>query len=162
MLHAQCRDAQTDAILDDGVRIDWKWLRFSRVGRSEDVSALSTRGLFLRVADFLATGGFRPRQLPHYLSDYEFTIRAKRLGIRPLVDSRLRLWTKQNEGMTSTLGTEAAWQVLFSRKNPLHPRAWIMFVILACPWPWKPTSLLIVGVRSMRIWAGLAKSKPST
>jgi GT2 family glycosyltransferase len=46
----------------------------------EAANCASTHALFLRVADFLDIGGFHPVLLPHYGSDYEFTIRAWRKG----------------------------------------------------------------------------------
>jgi len=42
----------------------------------------STRALFLRIGDFLDVGGFHPILLPHYASDYEWTIRAWRKGYK--------------------------------------------------------------------------------
>lgn len=43
-----------------------------------ELNCASTRGLFLSSKDFIKTKGMRPMLLPHYFSDYEFTIRAKR------------------------------------------------------------------------------------
>lgn len=45
-----------------------------------DVS--SSRSLFVRVGDFIKIGGFHPVLLPHYASDYEWTARAVRKGLR--------------------------------------------------------------------------------
>jgi GT2 family glycosyltransferase len=149
MLHAQCRDEETDEVLDDGVRVDWRRLCFSQVHDTEQVNCLSTRGLFMRVTDFLASGGFRPRLLPHYLSDYEFTIRAQRQGLSPLIDPRLRLWTQWRSQPAPATGLIATWRGLVSKKNPSDPYAWIMFVALACPWPWKPLGLLRVCKRTL-------------
>jgi GT2 family glycosyltransferase len=149
MLHAQCREEGSDELLDDGVRVDWRRLRFSQVQDGAQVDCLSTRGLFIRVHDLLASGGFRSAQLPHYLSDYEFTIRLRRQGVRPMIDPRLQLWTRRHAPAASTGGWRAAWQVLFSRRNPSDPRAWLAFVLLSCPWPWKPLCLLRVGKRTI-------------
>lgn len=150
MLHAQCRDEQTDELLDDGVRVDWPRLSFTQVHDSKQVNCLSTRGLFMRVADFLAAGGFHPRLLPHYLSDYEFTIRAQRQGIKPMIDPCLRLWTQRHQSVAAApAGSLAQLRGLFARKNPADPAAWFMFVLLACPWPWKPLNLLRVCMRTV-------------
>ncbi len=149
MLHAQCREESSDQLLDDGVRVDWRRLRFSQVHDSEQVNCLSTRGLFLRVADFLASGGFRPRLLPHYLSDYEFTIRLRRQGVSPMIDPRLQLSTPRHAPAQPSTGWCAAWRTLFSRRDPLNPRAWLAFALLSCPWPWKPLCLLRVCLRTL-------------
>ena len=45
-----------------------------------DGDCASTRSLFLRVGDWKRIGGFHPVLLPHYASDYEWTIRAHRKG----------------------------------------------------------------------------------
>jgi GT2 family glycosyltransferase len=62
--------------VDSGVCVDWDKLTFNQAKNKEEINCLSTRGLFLTVEDFLDIGGFHPVILPHYLSDYEFTIRA--------------------------------------------------------------------------------------
>lgn len=59
-----------------GVYADLKKLTFRQAKTKDEINCLSTRGLFLRVKDFKKIGGFYPKLLPHYLSDYEFTIRA--------------------------------------------------------------------------------------
>ncbi len=150
MLHARCLDKQTGDLLDDGVNVDWKRMTFSQVHNSDQINCLSTRGLFLRVSDFLATGGFRPRQLPHYLSDYEFTIRAQRGGVTAVIDPQLRLWTDRHDKATSDAeGSLDGWRLLFSRKNPADPRAWLWFVLLSCPIRYMPVNLLRVCARSL-------------
>ena len=149
MLHAQCREESSGQLLDDGVRVNWRRLRFSPVHDSTQVDCLSTRGLFIRVDDFLDSGGFRPASLPHYLSDYEFTFRLRRRGVKPMLDPRLKLWTDWRVSATPSVGWSAARRVLFSRRNPSDPRAWMVFVLLSCPWLWKPWCLLLVGKRSI-------------
>lgn len=49
------------------------------------VDALSGRGLLLPVAGLQAVGGMRPRWLPHYLADYDLTVRLKARGWKLLV-----------------------------------------------------------------------------
>jgi len=104
MLHAQCWDESNDELVDDGVFVDWRRLTFNKVHDSEQVNCLSTRGLFLRVSDLLDSGGFRPRMLPHYVSDYEFTNRLMRQGVVPLIDPRLKLWTHWYQPRNRSLG----------------------------------------------------------
>ena len=158
MLHAQCRDEGDDELLDDGIGVDWRRLAFRPVHASDEVDCLSTRGLLMTVEGIRRTGGFRPRWLPHYLSDYEFTLRAGRRGIRPLLDPAFfvrspRKPTAQEraDGLASTVAS------LFAKNNPVNPAAWFMFALLASPWVYKPWNLMQVGVRTL---VRLARHKP--
>ena len=90
LLLAQAYRARSGEFLDAGVKADWRRLQFTPVRDPAAADCLSTRGLFLRLEDFLALGGFHPWLLPHYGSDYEFTARAKRRGYRLLSDPAVR------------------------------------------------------------------------
>ena len=143
---------QTGRLLGGGVRIDWQTLQICQARTPQEVNCLSTRGLLLTVGDFLALGGFRPRWLPHYLSDYEFTIRASRRGMNLQVAEDLRLLVdEQTTGFHEF--AEGPFREFcknyFSRKSDANPFAWSMFIVLACPWPWKLLSI-------MRVWYGTA------
>src|SRR5262249_10050127 len=92
ILLAQLYNLQTRMFVDVGVRADWKSLTFESVSKPEDVNCQSTRGLFLYWSDFLEIGGFHPRLLPHYLSDYEFTMRAYDRGFAMISDPSVRLF----------------------------------------------------------------------
>jgi len=61
-----------------GATVNWRKLQFKPALAPEDVDVFPTRGLFLRRDDFIDLGGFHTVLLPHYLSDYEFTLRAAR------------------------------------------------------------------------------------
>ncbi len=105
----------------------------------------------MRASDFLEIGGFYPRLLPHYLSDYEFTIRAHRKQMSLLRDPSLKLWTcEEREGNLSDEENVAFIRKYFSKKNPTEPFAWTSFIVLACPWPWKPVHLVRVWIRAIR------------
>jgi GT2 family glycosyltransferase len=91
---AFCRE--TNGLLDCGIHVDWRRLKFEPPLSSDEIDCFSTRGLFLRMGAFRRIGGFHPILLPHYLSDYEFTIRAHRKGFRLVCDSRLRLWMDES------------------------------------------------------------------
>lgn len=150
MLHARCLDEATNEVLSDGVRVDWRRLTIGPVNDEQQTNCLSTRGLFMHLNDFLATGGFRPNLLPHYLSDFEFTIRAHRQGVRPILDSRLYLWTSRGEAVpVAGNGIIARLKQAFSAKNPSNPRAWLIFVLLCSPWQWVPFNLARVCARTL-------------
>jgi GT2 family glycosyltransferase len=74
--------------VDRGAIADLTRLRFRAAEFGETPNCLSTRGLLMEAKTFQQSGGFRPRLLPHYLSDYEFTIRLHRRGTPLVVDER--------------------------------------------------------------------------
>jgi GT2 family glycosyltransferase len=152
LLLAPSYSKQTERLLGGGVRIDWRTLNICQAATAQEVNCLSTRGLFLTVGDFLGLGGFYPRLLPHYLSDYEFTIRAGRRGMNLHVADDLRLLVdEQTTGFHkfAEMSFREFCKNYFSRKSDASPLAWSMFIALACPWPWKLLSWL-------RIWYGSA------
>lgn len=153
LLLAHCYSQQSGELLDSGTEVRWRTLTFAPAATPERVNCLSTRGLFLRVADFMKTGGFRPRLLPHYGSDYEFSIRAARKGLRLEAHPDLKLWVdEERTGHHDVLGERslASLARLFSTRTVANPLRWSVFVLLACPWRWKALSLL-------RVWWGGSK-----
>ena len=140
LLLARSFSLSSGDLLDAGVHTDWRRFRFEKAERPEDVNCLSTMGLFLRVKDFLDIGGFHPRLLPHFTSDYEFTMRAYHKGFALITDPALRLWL--NEETTWNKEDKGApfgpfLRTLFSKKSPVNPLVWTFFIALACPWRWK-------------------------
>lgn len=148
LLLAYCFSQQTGDLLDSGTHVDWMRLIFENASAPERIKCLSTRGLFLRVSDFIRIGGFYPRLLPHYGSDYEFTIRARRKGYVLTADPTLKLWvdtTTTGYHETGTVSFAPSMQRLFSNRTLANPVRWAWFILLACPLPWKLLSLLRVG-----------------
>ena len=76
LLLAQIQEGKNSPPRESGYNVDLKTLSFSHASSSSDINCLTTRGLFLRWRDFVDIGGFHPKILPHFLSDFEFTIRA--------------------------------------------------------------------------------------
>jgi len=140
-------DRATGRQLDAGVHVDWRRLSFAQAARPEEVNCLSTRGLFLRLGDLRALGGFRPRLLPHYASDYEFTIRAHRRGWRLLTDPTLRLLMDPGTSGERQISASSFGDFLrryFSRRSVRNPLTWTAFILLACPWRWKARHLAYI------------------
>jgi GT2 family glycosyltransferase len=73
--------AEGNNLFDRGVKADLNRLTFEPASEPSEINCLTTRGLFLRWQDLQQIGGFYPRWLPHYLSDFEFTLRAHRRGL---------------------------------------------------------------------------------
>ncbi len=148
LLLARQVDAATGAEIDHGggVRADLARLRFAAARDATEINCLPTRGLFLRWRDWRRTGGFRPAVLPHYLSDYEFTLRAARSGLalRVARQATVRVQTTQTgRSLTNLFGEPRArrFRQLLSPRFKDNPVTWSCFVALAVPaarrpWLW--------------------------
>lgn len=150
---ALCYCRQDGRLLDAGVRVDWGRFAHEPVTTVDEINCLSTRGLFMRAGDFFATGGFHTTLLPHYGSDYEFTIRAGRLGMRLLTDPSLFLRVDSTTTGSHSVGRASLWvelKTLFSKRSVLNPWYRSVYIALACPWRWK---LLNWG----RVWTDAVK-----
>ena len=156
LLLARQRDAvnKSETPGGGGVRADLWRLRFSPEANPAAVNCLPTRGLFLRWGDVGRTGGFHPQLLSHYFSDYEFTLRAHRRGLRLRVAEKAGLFFHSDQtGWSRTdLFSRPRGQrlaLLFSRRFKENPLTRSGFVWLAVPlWrrPW-------VG---LRVWGGFS------
>jgi GT2 family glycosyltransferase len=140
-------------LFDGGIHADWKRLKFSLETNPDKINCASTRGTFLYVSDFLTIGGFYPRLLPHYASDYEFTIRAYRKGFALLPDERLQLYANESSTGIFNFKNERSYRSFlahfFSKKYMLHPVYYSNFILLACPWPWKIFHVLVLWTSSL-------------
>ncbi len=144
VLLAQCYSKQSGCLIDAGVHVDWRRFTFAQAATPDEINCLSTRGLFLRAKDFVAIGGFYPFLLPHYGSDYEFTIRAWRLEMTLMTHPSLFLVLNEETGGYLSFAAEnrrESLRRLFSCKSVHNPLVWFCFVMLACPWPWKIVNL---------------------
>ena len=147
LLLAQFQEGDNAPPQETGLHFDFKKLTFSAPSSSNDINCLSTRGLFLKWTDFENIGGFHPTLLPHFFSDYEFTIRAHNKGYKCLTSSEVTLST-----MSLTKGKLQIdyssyfrlWRSLFSKKAIYNPIYQISFVFLVCPMKWIPRNLLKV------------------
>lgn len=154
LLQAQCYSMQTELCLDVGTKADFNTFTFSTPNSYEEINCLSTRGLFISWQDLQKVGDFHPKLLPHYLSDYEFTIRAHRKGLTLCTQPELKVWL--NEETTGfhpreKLQFTSILKRYFSRRSSSNKIDWTMFVLLACP---KDKILINLG----RVWInGLVK-----
>lgn len=139
---------QATGTVDSGARFNPITLRFRGVRPGEAPNCLSTRGLILSAGVFKRSGGFRPDRLPHYMSDYEFTLRLQRQGVALLTDPRFRMTVRLELTGGERFrrnGLRAFWAEAFSNRakyNPLHTSA---FAMLTCP-PW------VVPLHLLRVW----------
>jgi GT2 family glycosyltransferase len=135
----------------DEVGVSWDWKRLQAVGVTDmaDVSCFSTRGLFLHVADFLRLGGFRPLLLPHYLSDYEFSMRAHRKGLAFITSPDVFLRFDDSQALTGIRSTEGysalkSLRMNLSTRSTDNPFHWTSFILLTCPARYIPLNLIRV------------------
>ena len=132
--------------------VSWDWAKFDWKGVKSDEKAdcFSTRGLFLWARDFLNIGGFHPILLPHYLSDYEFTMRARRKGYALATSPSVHL--RYNEELSGIREQSQPSALEYLRKNlsiksANNPVYWSCFILLAAPVRHMPRSLAVVWKR---------------
>jgi GT2 family glycosyltransferase len=155
LILAVCYDKQSKKAIIAGVDINWEKFTFRECYINEKINCLSTRGLFLRFKDIQKIGGFHRFLLPHYFSDYEFTTRAYRKGFKLIADPQLKLWVDiQEDDNTDNISKKISFRgilkELFSKKNPTNPFYSIIFILLACPWKYKLTNILMICVKSLK------------
>jgi GT2 family glycosyltransferase len=136
LLLAEPISAQTGESTGIGATVDWSKLSFKAAATVAESKVFPTRGLFLRLQDFLGLGGFHTVLLPHYLSDYEFTLRAARRGFALRADPSVRLVMDEDTTGIRERDLTNPWAYLRSvltikaTKNPIY---WTTFVLLAAP-----------------------------
>ncbi len=147
------KEESQDTLIDSGVYINWKRLDFNLKVESGIANCCSTRGLFLNIGDFLSIGGFFPKVLPHYLSDYEFTHRAYSKGYKIITNPSLKLFTSENttgNHYIKKTSFKNYVKILFSVKYVGNPIYFSTFILLACPFYLIPLNLL-------KVWYGVIK-----
>jgi len=100
----------------------------------------STRSLFLTVGDWLYIGGMHPHLLPHYASDFEFTIRGWRKGLE--IRSFKNLNCTFDEGATGENDySRLTLRKMFSKRSGCNPFYRLSFVLLSTPPKYLPAHL---------------------
>jgi GT2 family glycosyltransferase len=138
---------------DRGVRADLRRLQFRLASDASEINCLSTRGLMLDLLAFVRSGGFRPRLLPHYLSDYEFTLRGARRGARLTSCESFKLrMDPESTGFRQPPqhGFRKFVRSSFSTKSMFNPLRVSIFVLLCCP-------VWVVPFHLAGIWAGFVR-----
>jgi len=143
-----------NSIYDAGMKIDWKRGKIISLGPQylnelqesqlyqEDINILSTKGTLYPVEVFRRVGNFDQKHFPHYLSDYEFSCRAKKNGFKLILSYqsivyndtiRTGLW-KNKKGI---LGLKEIWDLLFSRRSKVNIIDNFKFIKYCCPKEYK-------------------------
>lgn len=133
---------------ETGVYFDVRTWRHRIARHAGEINCLATRCLFVRWGDLCAIGGFRPRLLPHYFSDYEFTLRAHRRGFRLATDPDIAVRINPDATGFHEFSSLSSWgeiKKLFSKKSAANPIYASIFAILVSP-PY------LVPLNVLRIW----------
>lgn len=154
MLLPQVLNKKTGLVEETGVEADLKKLTFRPATSPDAINCLPTRGLFMRMSELRKVGDFYPRLLPHYLSDYEFTIRANRMGVHLMTSPKLLIsFDEETTGFRNFEGLSMFEFVrrYFSIKSAANPVYWTTFILLTSPKLLMPWNIL-------RIWLSAAKA----
>jgi GT2 family glycosyltransferase len=129
----------TEEIWRNYLTYNIKKYRFDIDKNNTKIICMHTRGLFIRYNNFLDIGGFYPKLLPHYLSDYEYTYRAFKKGFKLAVDKSLKIevdekltGVKWNQEITS-LSIKEFLSMHFSKKYSYNPIYTLNFGYLTLP-----------------------------
>lgn len=136
LLLAQSIDETTMEPVESGVVADLKMHRFTVAKKGEVINCLSTRGLLLRFSDIIEIGGFYPKILPHYGSDYEYTIRAYKKGFQLRTIPSFHLEIDHDEtGMHFLPDSDVLGAIrnVFSKRYVPNPIYRSTFIILISP-----------------------------
>lgn len=141
-------DETTGQVMETGVEADLRKLSFRAATSADRINCLPTRGLFMTIADLLKIGDFYPRLLPHYMSDYEFTIRAHRKGLQLRSSSEILI--RRDDGASGYRSFEGMsfarfMRQFFSKKSVDNPVYRTAFIWLTNPFPY-------VLVNTLKVW----------
>jgi len=114
-----------------------KEMRAPPTERVFEVDVLSGRGVIFPIASLVAAGGMRPRVLPHYLADYELSVRVRKRGWRLLIDTGAAVFSNREYG---SLKRMSSWRdKMFSVRSPKYLPAFLAFWWAASNWPQRLT-----------------------
>ena len=122
----------TGVLLDGPVFYDVKRGEVTRLEAGEQGNCASTRALFMTYETFKDIGGFHPILLPHYASDYEYTIRAAKKGHPIRSFKQLRYTFDPGTTGYNSLKDLSLKQV-FCKRSRFNPFYRIVFCLMTTP-----------------------------
>lgn len=137
-------------IFDAGTRIDWSRGKFILLGPKllkdldkgelfeDKIDTLPTKGTLYPIEVFQKIGNFDKKNLPHYLSDYEFACRAKKGGFNLILSFKAYVYndidqTGVGDSISNHLSLRQVFFLLFSRKSKVNIIDHYHFVRFCCP-----------------------------
>ena len=140
---------QTKNVVDGAVVFDFRKTAIQKRGVGSGNCA-STRSLFFTVNDFLEIGGFHPILLPHYGSDYEWTIRAcRKKGFTIYCDENLKYFVDE-ETTGDNQYSKLTRKKLFSKRSSSNPIYKLIMILLVTPIRLLPEALYNQAIRDFR------------
>lgn len=135
LLGATSFSPNTGKLEDSGVVWDWENASCRNASSPKEINCLSTRGLLIRMDIFLKLGSFRSCLLPHYLSDYAYTIRAFRNGCKLGICKRYYLFHKTYNAIPEKIIKNflPRLQFIFSNKCKNNPLQKLLFIWSSFP-----------------------------
>ncbi|WNJ16403.1 glycosyltransferase [Pontibacter sp. G13] len=137
LIQATTISLQNENDIRGGLHMDWANYHLSFAKSNHELNCLNTRGLFLTWESFDRIGGFYPGVLRHYRSDIEFTLRARRKGLKLMVSPELKLVADLDATGIRELDTNLPFskylKLLFSRRSSLNPLMHTGFILLSSP-----------------------------
>ncbi len=147
LICAQAYSSETGELLDQGVYINWERYEIRGARSQKEINCLSTRGIFMSFGTLLEAGAFKPHLLPHYYSDYEFSLRAARKGFQLLCPKELKIIMFEKETGVRTLDSFGVWDFIrksLSKRSTSNPLMAIKFILLTAPSKLKITCIKVV------------------
>lgn len=92
----------------------------------------STRALLIKGKVFKQLGGFHPMLLPHYASDYEYTIRASKKGHMIISDKNL-IYTFSEDTTGDNSHKNLSLKKIMSKRSKLNPFYKLNFILMIAP-----------------------------
>lgn len=139
-------DYNRQNILDCGVWLDWVRYHYDvktslpeneKESCNEHVNVLQGRGMLVPVEVFRKIGNFNKDRFPHYISDYDFTMRAFNAGIKLILSYRSVIYNRTDITGISIedrpLTLREAYTIFFSRKSASNIIDHINFIRSNCP-----------------------------
>jgi|688.fasta_scaffold173033_3 GT2 family glycosyltransferase len=132
---AICDSKDTERLLSIGPLLDsWRLKISDKLGRPRirnrnagphTVDALSGRGTIYPVSAFQAIGCMKPLFLPHYLADYELSVRVRKAGYELLVSEDAVVFS--NEDFGNSYNATNLWRRFFEIRSPHYLPATLAF-----------------------------------
>jgi GT2 family glycosyltransferase len=137
--------------IERGFAIDWPSLMVYKLEAGQEPDAVTTRGLYMHYATYKSLGPLHPWLLPHYLSDLEYTIRAKRRGLKLVISKSSHIYVDRSRTGSHSDNSRTLREFLFnhlvSKRTAYNAFYWGNFVLLAAPRKYKFKAFKLVYIR---------------
>jgi len=128
-------------------KIRWPQMHFIPELETGQIQCLSTRGLIFRWQVGMKVGNFKSGWLPHYLSDYEFTYRAWKMGIALVLSDKVKIMFSEETTTNKKLSNYSLY-FYFSKKCATNPFYFTNFALLHAPIYFLPVTIFYIWFRA--------------